>query len=823
MATKGPQDITFLFPQRLHELTEKKSIESSSILDAIDDSTLESVMVPATSHIDRALESAALLEQKPAFLDFLIEKAGYPIDTTSPVAGQYRAHFEKIIQENDGIFEKLFLKIKERLDLNPDAKSPDQKKRALAIKSAREAALVDLADTLKALGAYHADNSKYYFSENKLTKDLSSPFLKALYGDPARAQAMLQSQKEKTEGQYEGKLAYIRENLLPGTYYGEVKDLAPLKEDFDLFLISPTVAKLLDSIEKGKKVGTAPSLYDSRADLLEGVHDTLHRVHRSARGRGKNWLAWLKQAPERPTNLTDYPDFTETLTEAFGRLTVEDRPVQPRAFVDAEIAQFNSLLGKYNFDFEIYNNLNAAERVFFFKHYVKQYIEHDLHDNKKVIDEEIAALKEEQKKRAIKVSEQYLKDNHGGKTLKELQPELKEKMREVTEQIATTTKNDEQMKAFDAQIAEKNSQLKLIEQTATEQLAKVNNIKDKFINTYYPQVKPVAKELVTAFDSLDKEEKAAKRTLDEGGNFSCLSFVPVKISEEGKEDKYECLVALSGAELESTTGVNPHQILHDFAQTYKVPGLEQFTFRYVDESAGYLNLALKQLGKGLSGNAKPLSSREHGEALPEFEKSCAEKRLTEELMKLYSSHGSQVQVLGCDNIALPLSKQASEKGQQAFKQREERRLKDIVEKLKKEEKRTPSKKSTKEAPVKEESVVATKSHEDTAREILKSENEKKAEFTFDASYPGLLPGESKSITLQAEHITCCTSCQTQKPAVMTFLYDSMKRGDAQRKALLDDMPKHTHTSTSTSTPTSCKSEVELKEGSSKRKSLSILS
>lgn len=798
MSVKGPQDITFLFPKRLEALAEKSSKKPASILDL---DSIDNLMVPTSSHSAR-VESAVTLEQRPSFIDFLIEKAGYPINTDSSttVRDQYQIHFEKIIHEQGGVFETLFLTIKDKLDKNPDAKSLEEEKRTAAIKLAREQALKDLGDTLKELGAYHIDDSKYYFSENELVKSLSGPFLKALYGDPKRAHAMLQSQKEKTEGQYQGKLEYIRENFLPGTYYGEVEDLSPLQDDFDLFLASPTIADIFNRIEKKKNVAAKPSLYESRADLLEGVHDVLHAAYRSTLNRKANRLDWFR-ATKKPEALTDYPTFDDILTQAFGRLTIKEVATQlPKDFVKAQTTPFKSYLEKHDFNFVTFESLNAVEQVFFFKYYMNQYINADLKKDINTINGEIESLQEKYNQRKEAVIKEYLKTNHDGKTLKELQPILKAKMREVMEKIDTAVKTDPQIILVSKALEQKNVELQLTKKTATEQLEKVNQVKATFVDTYYPQVKPVAKELATAFRALSKEKQSAKQGYEEGGNFSCLSFIPVKISETGKSDRFECLIALSGAELEATTGINPHQVLKEFAQTFKAPGFEKFTFRYVEESAGYLNLLLKQLGKGLSGSAEPLSSRKHDGVLPEFEKACAEKRLTQALVELYALYGSQVQVLGCDNIALPLSKQASEEKQKAFHEREKKKLEELKKKqeaLKK--KQALSKKATTDSS--KESITT----EATATE---NESDNKPVFTFEAKYPGNASEVSKTITLEAEHITCCSSCQAQKPAVMTFLYDGMKRADSRLREQASMLKATKH---SASDPHTCKDKLPLVE------------
>lgn len=217
---------------------------------------------------------------------------------------------------------------------------------------------------------------------------------------------------------------------------------------------------------------------------------------------------------------------------------------------------------------------------------------------------------------------------------------------------------------------------------------------------------------------------------------------------------------MSGAELDNDESINAHAVLKSFAKeitALEIPDQGIFSFRYVDPGSHSLELLLKQIGKGLSGSAQPLSPLKK-DVLPIFEKACAEKRLINELIALFSLHGEQVQVLGCDNIALPKYIDTTPERQKT--------LAPVVE----EPIRDDKKARKKQVPQKVEPAKRASNY-----------------FTIDAR----LSNREDDITyLSAEHITCCSSCQAQKPAVMTVLFNALQQSEklaAQQRALLSSM------------------------------------
>lgn len=810
MSAKGPKDIPFLYQQRLANLSTKKEEEPKSVFDGISSSLLES-LTPTTDHVEKMdlienvaeekleeldakakAEAEKALRNKAEFVDYLIERAGYPVAGSDV---KYREHFENIIQEEGGIFEQLFLAIKRKLDTDEriteaakkvamineevvialkdiqekfqakekEADKEDTEKtealiavaaeeimesaatkiaaieaeKNIAIKEAREAALMELGLTFMELGAYYYDSSDYYFKENDLVKNLSRDFLQELYSVPSRSSRLLLSQYEKTEGQYKGKKAHLLEALLPQTYHGKISELAPIQEDFDLFLASPTIASLLTRKKHIRR--------DARADTLENLMKKF---------RG------MKLANDTTQTASQ---FVDTAIEDFG-LTLED-----------EFA-----LAENGFDGETCKGLNAPEKVFLFKHHMTRYMNSLLEEAKGVL----SRLNEEKKAKEEELTTAFFTALYPDTTITSLKtlneainaakkdPKTKEsalaktKIGDVRNNLKNHLQGNEELQSYNAQIAKHENNLNALEADTKEKLARIAIIKETLVDTYYRQVKPSAKALRNAFKELCKDTAKNKKEREEGGTYSCLSFVPVKIEEEGKEARYECLVALSGAAVPEDSVVDPHQLLKDFSEEFNttVDG-KTFTFRYVDESDPALNLALKQLGKGLSGSKTPLSSRHGNKALPDsFEKACAEKRLTQELAKLYSSYGSQIQVLGCDNIALPRYSQATPKSQEEFRKSEIARAE-----AKEREKAKAAKAARFKGKEKE------KEKEDGSTSTSEVEEKESNFFMFEAKVEG--EDKPRTVSLKGEHIPCCSSCQAQKPAVMTFLYNGMQRGN----------------------------------------------
>lgn len=795
------QDVAFLYPERLVQLTRKSqastsvpTMEMSSIFDdSIDiDSLLPEDIGPQTQErmaltldaVEKTLDHEAILR------DFIIERAGYSVQPSKEISEEYRLKFERIILEEGEIFEAFFNAIKEqvtRITAEESAKEASKRKsKQNIIKEAREKALEELGPEYFAkLGQYYAKDNRFYFDENETANDLSNHFLTALFGNPELAAKILEAQKDKTEGQLKGKQEHLI-SLLPTAYNGTIEELGAIIDDLDLFLASPTIA----NIAKGKKVDTSSKRL-SRAENLQQVHDILESGHKLGSRREYTLSKLLNK-----TNSTLDIEFGK-ITGEFARLSLNTiHPKSADQFIEEKLADFRPFLAKHGFDFERLNNLNPVEKVYVIKKHVLEYINNSeipaINARMIELDSQIKLKQDQLIEEKKKISTQYLKDNHAGKDLAVLSRELKGGMRAVTQAIAEKHDSDIACKQIMLETEAFKAQKNALNDEINNLTNKLAAFKSEFVKTYYSQIIPVAKELSTTYKELMTIDQANKKFEQEGGTYSCLTFLPIKvIGDASTPDRYECLVAMSGAEMESSDSVNAHQLLADLSES--LDAFKGFTFRYVQPGTNSLDLLLKQIGKGLSGTTEPLSHLRN-DPLPVFEKACAEKRLINELIKLYAQHGQNIQVLGCDNIALPTYMASTPVKQAELEAKELAKL----EARRKQEEDIASKAAKRARPAAKAKAPAAAAPVPAAEKMP----EKKAAFAIEAILP-----EARKVKLPAEHITCCSSCQAQKPAVFTVLFDSMKRGSSlsnRQHALLTQPHNHAVASSTTST---CRTEA----------------
>ncbi|MCS5708471.1 hypothetical protein CC99x_006070 [Candidatus Berkiella cookevillensis] len=782
-------DMPFLYPDRILELSKKSALSSKIEIEPAVKATAKEVIESSMDSIDdefdlsedeleflspgeasesqarvdlssKAADDIVIEEHKLSLLDFLIARSGYPIQDIENYSEHYRLQFENIILEKDGIFEKFFLAVQNNIELLSAEKGNEKKSKATITKEAREKALVDFGPAIfSRLGAYYAKDSKYYFEQNELAVELSAYFLKQLYQTPVVAKKMLQSHKNKVDAHHKIKLAELQERL-PTTFYGEISELALIKDDFDLFLLSPSVLSLAQN-QPFKFV--EPSF--SRGSLLLELQEVLERSHNLFRVKHgcsqRDMLSSVSSDVEYYDIWSEIETPEHELAERFSRISFErETEMLPSEFLNIKIRYFSDFLFQNNFDFNILNNLNAVEKIYIVKKFVIDTVNNILKPNLlseiKANEGKIKAVKLQLTQARKRVEDKYLKDNHGGKALKDLSKELGKGAAEISANIKAQVEVDEECIRLNGTLVALENKQALASLDAIEKAAQ--EFKDEFIHLYHPEILVVKKALEKSYKELCDAQKATEVFLKTGGTTSCLTFLPIKISSDSPgPDRYECLVAMAGAEIQETDdAINAHALLEAFSA-----GLEQFndfTFRYVGQSSHALDLLLKQIGKGLSGREYALSSMKQ-DILPVYEKSCAEKRLINELIALFSSYGEQVQVLGCDNIALPKYIDTTPERQKAL------------------------------APVVEEPVCDDKKAK-KKQASNKEDSSKKGSnyFTIDAK----LSNEKDDITyLSAEHITCCSSCQAQKPAVMTVLFNALRQSEKlaeKQRVLLSAMP-----------------------------------
>lgn len=777
-------DMPFLYPDRILELAQKSALSSKMEIEPAVKATGKEVLESSMGSIDdefalsedgleflleesqaRATvsfkaESDVIEEHKLSLLDFLIARSGYPIQDIENYSEHYRLQFENIILEKDGVFEKFFLAVQNNIELLSAEKGNEKKSKTTITKEAREKALVDLGPGIfERLGKYYKENSKYYFEENDLSKLLSKHFLTQLYKKPELANQMLKAQENKTQGQHNGMVEEFKK-LLPFIYNGTMEELKYIENDFDLFLISPSVLDIATNKERSASAKT-----NSRADLLSNLHDVLEIVHNYRKNHNFTLTDVLKASDKRPLDL----QHNTMLEEEFSRLTIQEKSkMTPLMYIHQRLLDFRKILTENNIeffdsnDFVVFNSLNPAEMVFVIEKFMMDFMNKiqtpKVNEQKKPLQAEIKKKELELKHEKTRVTTEYLKENHEGKDLLTLAKLLKAEVRSIQTNIKNACDNDDACKKISNDISALNTQLSDLQASVDMLNQQIKDFKDDFIKEYYPQIIPVANGLAQSYEILLKQELANNVFLKNGGTYSCLTFLPIKINacnEEG-EHRFECLIAMSGAELDDGESINAHAVLKKFAENIdalEIPEQGSFTFRYVGPSSPSLDLLLKQVGKGLSGSEQSLSSLKQ-DVLPTFEKACAEKRLINELIALFSSHGEQVQVLGCDNIALPKYIDTMPERQKVL------------------------------APVVERPVIADNKAKKKQAIQKKSSNY----FTIDAK----LSNERDDITyLSAEHITCCSSCQAQKPAVMTVLFNALRQSEKlaeKQRVLLSAMP-----------------------------------
>lgn len=739
--------LSFLFPNRLANLSGIPTYETA----------VSEVKVPflsETSQIgaERHRKAEPLTKQdRLELLDFLIANAGYfdesKIDALQ-FAEIFRKPLEEIIQEQQGIFEDFFLEVKKHVsileEIDREKKAQGKENEMLGpVKIAAQAritALKTLKDRFKSLGAYYDSNSKYYFDENELSTALSRHFLTALYGQPQLAQQMLNNQAEKTVGQLEGKKEDL-EKLIPSSYYQDVETLRKIKNYFDLFLIEPRILDLAN--ETPTSINKLPARKVVKADAERMKVET----------------------PDLSQLEYELNDFLLQNRESFGT------------------------------DLSDKTHLNVIEKLFYTFYVLMPQLEVTQLPPLQARKEALVAA---EKARKAEVDTAYLAKHHEGKKLSDLKGQIPA----IREKMIVEEDKDARILQIRSGIEDTNQSILNLQQKISAFKVQLQALRALALSQYRGIEKTVLdfnrhfEKLEAQFDEMQKFEK-------DGGNFSCLSFLPVRIyNPYTQQYNYECLVALSGMEID--TGNNPHKLLSEFAKhiSAKIDD-KTFRFRYVDPSAQNLDLILEQLGKGLSGKPAPLRVDTYRDILPDFTKQCAEKRLITELMKLIQRHGSNVQVLGCDNLALPCAKHA-QKALETVERAKEKAALEVKKPQSKEKAKAPK------APKEKGKAAEAKAESAQPKEH--------APHQLHVQLPG-----KDAIELDAVHIPCCKSCQAQKPAVFTFLYHTLQRTERLNREQAALLPGAVAFPVENPAPQSCKAEsgVVLESESKKGQKVSL--
>lgn len=731
--------LSFLYPKRLAELSGVSATASQSS----PPSKASWTGIPAGETLSTV--------QKLELMDFLIASAGFPVDESTKVefAKTFRLPIESIIQEDHGVFEALFREIKKEVDairIIEAQKGQDEQKKSEAeiIAEARDKAMKTLGTSawFGVLGAYHNQDSEYYFEQNALATNLSKYFVTELYSDVTRADIMLRSQLDKTKGQLEGMEEEVKK-LLPISYNRDLSELALIEEYFDLFLIEPRILDIARILQTQGNLKNLPS-----------TQALLTRSHQ----------------------LVDLSDFEESLKDLFNthkslKINLEEMP-----------------------------NLNSIEKLFYL-HYkllpqLKAEINSSLLPRKAELEEKVKTRKTQLQKAITDVK----------KPVKKAPGKPADKI-DIRAALTAAFDTDAELQELNRQIAEIDAHIQdaQIPILGLEDLLK--NLRTRARHRYAGVVK-AADGLSESFKALKKSYADIEQLVKKGGNYSCLSFIPIVITDRFSGMKsYECLVALSGMEPDSAT--NPHKVLGDFAHGLRYAYDDKiFNFRYVGPSSTNLDLMLEQVGKGLSGQVMPLARHKHATILPDFDKQCAEKRLVSELLKLFAVKGLSAKILGCDNLALPIHKDIEK-----FLD-EQKRLREAAEAAaRKAEEEAAARKAAEEAAARKALEQAAQAAQNVVEEIQptpepkpelkqqpKKKNEKKpaplkakassakpekeTEAAEDTSFHAIkapIPGKGV-VGLRASHIPCCKSCQAQKPAVMTVLFHTIQQSERMRRA-----------------------------------------
>ncbi len=764
MIGDGQNNLGFLYTDRLVELARSDAgqvqpVDANDVFGADQDL---SALLPPQMHDGQAVLSVALSTNdaqnglQDEILNYILTRAGVAQENVAP----FRADIESIIMGKGNIFEKMFLNIKNQLaqiQAREAQKLPNNRLSDDAMmREARDKALEALAqDHFNSLGVYHSQDSKYYFAENDLTKGLSNNFLSNLYSNPVLATQMLAAQNDKTVGQAQAmKEELIR--LLPRAYYAESSftqknqdgkyfhDLALVADDFDLFMASPSIMDIANGTRKPEAMPSKPRASSVRT-IQAGIEDATTRLEK---------LKIREDSKGQREHLIEKLSFAEHYLLGF--------------------------LRKNGYKFESDANLNTVETIFLTCQKTREFAANiakekalakpELEARIKKINEDIKArkniLREEFNKANQLVVNKFVpikateREDLNKEELKALNESLSKRNKELNaeqnkkhfERLEEYYNQDKECTALIAQREAAANQLASFDVLLEEVKVNLAVYKESFIKAYYPEVIPAAKALKNTYQDYCNEQAQIKAFVAKGGTYSCLSFIPVRIKgKQGAQDRLECLVAMSGAEIESANSINAHKILEDFSR--RSPEFNGFTYRYVGASP-VIDLLLKQVGKGLTGTTNPIAPPrtvvekdgtviEQGpdlsQVMPFYDKACAEKRLVSELIKLYKEHGDDVVVLGCDNIALPkandLARQAELNPQPT--------VNDAKAKEAAKQKKQPA--VAKVSPM----------------------------FRFAAIVEE--KGASKEVVLEGEHIICCSSCQAQKPAVFTALFDAKQQ------------------------------------------------
>lgn len=675
MAVKGPQELGFLYNDFLSTLFQASTADYPADNDLV--SLSKTLVAPKGDLItQRTVASPMSSIYDLDHESYLILRAGYYSADSSQRESSlneaselklFQQQFTNKVAENitseDSIFVEFFKKIEENL------KTLKQKhhnsSESELIHQARIKTLIDYKDKFEQMGAYYAENSKYYFDpSSKTTDQLSSYFVKKIYNSAIHSTLLLDAQRKKHENQVNGKKEALKQQILSTGYHFEFDELKDFEDDLDLLLASPSIINM----NSNQQLGKLP-------------------------------LAFIQ------TEVSDSIKKKEKL------ITADERERTALYVAKKYIGELNSLLnnqagilGISLDEIKIHQELNSIELIYSTKKQIKKII-NQLELKAFQLDREMKLEKNNIKKSAEKI----------------IETEYNLKIGKVKEQEKRNYPN-----IFDHTVKLNNldSIYLSLEESKQNVQETVDTIKQVFENkiSFFKrifiadQIK-TAKGFAKAYREYSDAQKEFLTFEKSGGSFSCLSFVPLRI-DMGNTEKNICLISLSGVDS------NTHTILEDFTKkqcsSCNING-EEYEFHYISNAADQLDLILMQIGKGLSGTNRALNSQQDSLTLPDFNKTCAEKKLTTKLAELFESHGDNLSVLGCDNIALPIYTQ-----------------------ILKQDKKAKQKK-------------------------IKSQQ-------FQLSGKVLRDDIEENIDLTFEKITCCRACQNQKPAVFTYLYNAQNKG-----------------------------------------------
>lgn len=151
---------------------------------------------------------------------------------------------------------------------------------------------------------------------------------------------------------------------------------------------------------------------------------------------------------------------------------------------------------------------------------------------------------------------------------------------------------------------------------------------------------------------------------------TCISFFPIRIEHiDSAQPEYICLVTTSG-ELQKLDKQTPNNIkaLKDFQDMLQSFIKENFVsktmdgvsykFKYHAEEKEFIDLALQQINKGLSGEEQPLSTHneKHASLLIKPLRACAEKKFIAYVRELLvtDKHIKSFKIMGAANLNMPV-------------------------------------------------------------------------------------------------------------------------------------------------------------------------